>query len=187
MMKTSTTSVNSALSRARRLVAQRVQPPNRQWTPQELRRFAVSFADAIERGDADALVALLTKDVTWSMPPLAQWHQGIDAVMGLRGQGAAHPVPELLVHDHQRQWRARRRLLRRAARETTHEAWSITVLTMRGDRIAEIVSFLDPGLFPRFGLPAASPDRKAGCLVKRREALQRRGGHGAGAGGGDDD
>lgn len=35
---------------------------------------------ALERGDADALVALLTEDVTWSMPPLAHWYHGIDAV-----------------------------------------------------------------------------------------------------------
>ncbi len=30
--------------------------------------------------DADALVALLTEDVTWSMPPLPHWYHGIAAV-----------------------------------------------------------------------------------------------------------
>ena len=30
--------------------------------------------------DADALVALLSEDVTWSMPPLPHWYHGIAAV-----------------------------------------------------------------------------------------------------------
>jgi RNA polymerase sigma-70 factor (ECF subfamily) len=38
------------------------------------------FATALYRGDADAMVALLTGDVTWSMPPLPGWYHGIAAV-----------------------------------------------------------------------------------------------------------
>jgi RNA polymerase sigma-70 factor (ECF subfamily) len=36
-----------------------------------------------------------------------------------------------------------------------HDAWSITVLTLCGNRIAEITSFLGPGHFAPFGLPAS--------------------------------
>jgi RNA polymerase sigma-70 factor, ECF subfamily len=36
-----------------------------------------------------------------------------------------------------------------------HLAWSITVLTLRDSRIAEISSFLEPNYFTAFGLPAA--------------------------------
>jgi len=39
-----------------------------------------SDATALERGDAAALVALLTEDVTWLMPPLPHWYHGIEAV-----------------------------------------------------------------------------------------------------------
>ena len=35
--------------------------------------------------------------------------------------------------------------------------WSVTVLTLRGDRIAEITSFIGPGHFATFGLPPALP------------------------------
>ena len=34
-----------------------------------------------------------------------------------------------------------------------HDAWSITALTLRGNRIAEITSFLGPDHFTPFGLP----------------------------------
>ncbi len=39
------------------------------------------YSTALERGDAEALVALLTEDVTWSMPPLPHWYRGCAAVM----------------------------------------------------------------------------------------------------------
>lgn len=34
-----------------------------------------------------------------------------------------------------------------------HEAWSINVVTLRGDRIAEVTSFIGPEHFVAFGLP----------------------------------
>jgi hypothetical protein len=34
----------------------------------------------------------------------------------------------------------------------------LTVLTLDGDRIAQLAAFLDTGLFPRFGLPRTLPD-----------------------------
>jgi hypothetical protein len=38
-----------------------------------------------------------------------------------------------------------------------HLGWSITVLTLRGEHIAEITSFIGPGHFAPFGLPASLP------------------------------
>lgn len=38
-----------------------------------------------------------------------------------------------------------------------HLGWSINVLTLRGDRIAEITSFIGPEHIARFGLPASLP------------------------------
>jgi RNA polymerase sigma-70 factor, ECF subfamily len=85
MLKTSTTSVNSALARARKTVAANVPAHTQQQTLRKigdarLREIVATFSAAFERRDASALVALLTEDVTWSMPPLVHWYQGIEAV-----------------------------------------------------------------------------------------------------------
>jgi RNA polymerase sigma-70 factor, ECF subfamily len=162
MMKTSTASVNSALQRARKMVSEKVPPRTQQQTLRDLddtrlRQIVAGFAGALERGDADAFVALLTEDVTWSMPPRPHWYHGIDAVtdfavkVPLNGCGAWRHLPAsangqpamgcYLWND----------------KSGTHLAWSVDVLTLRGDRIAEITSFLGPENFELLGLPAALP------------------------------
>lgn len=158
MMDTSTASVNSALARARRQLAAKVPDVSQQQTLRmvgdtRVREVATSFATALERGDADALVALLTEDVTWSMPPLAQWYAGVDAVMDF-----AVAVPLTRCPS----WRHRLTTANGqpavafyvgAAPDAVHGAWSITVLTLRQDRVAGIVSFLGAEHVAGFGLP----------------------------------
>ncbi|MBM7076456.1 sigma-70 family RNA polymerase sigma factor [Micromonospora sp. MMS20-R1-14] len=159
MTGTSAGSVNSALARARRVVAERVPARSQQQALRtlgdaRLREVAAGYATALENGDADALVALLTEDVTWSMPPLPHWYAGRDAVldfaraMPLGSCGAWRHVPvaangQPAVANYLR-----------AGDTGPYLPWSITVLTVRDGRIAELVSFLDDTLFPTFGLPA---------------------------------
>jgi RNA polymerase sigma-70 factor (ECF subfamily) len=45
----------------------------------------------------------------------------------------------------------------RGAGDDAHRAFGIGVLGIEGGRIAEIVAFHDPALFPLFGLPATAP------------------------------
>ncbi|HLJ98615.1 MAG TPA: sigma factor-like helix-turn-helix DNA-binding protein, partial [Streptosporangiaceae bacterium] len=85
MMDTTAASVNSALARARKIIARKIPSPTQQQTLRQLgdarvREIVSAYAAALERGDVDALVALLTADVTWSMPSLPHWYRGIDAV-----------------------------------------------------------------------------------------------------------
>jgi RNA polymerase sigma-70 factor, ECF subfamily len=162
MMKTSTASVNSALQRARRIVAERVPPRSQQQTLRELdderlRAVVAGYSAALERGDADALVALLTDDVTWSMPPLPHWYRGLDAVtdfavaIPLTSCGSWRHLPtsangqpavgSYLWNDDAR----------------AHLSWSIDVLTMRDGRISEITSFIGVEHFAPLGLPARFP------------------------------
>ena len=41
----------------------------------------------------------------------------------------------------------------RAPGDDVHLAWSIDVLTLRGDRVAELTAFIGPEHFEAFGLP----------------------------------
>lgn len=162
MMNTSATSVNSALARARRILTEKAPSLDRQRAPRTIgdprvREIAAGFASALERGDAEALIALLTDDVTWSMPPLPHWYRGLAAVTDFAVRVPLTRCPS---------WR---HLLTGANGQPAvafyvgegpacpHTAWSITVLTLRDERIAEITSFLGAEHFTAFGLPAVLP------------------------------
>jgi RNA polymerase sigma-70 factor, ECF subfamily len=167
LMATSTTSVNSALARARRIVAEKMPARTDQQTAAKLgdaklRAVVDAFASAFERHDTAALVELLTEDVTWEMPPQPHWYAGRAAVAEF-----ASSVPLKLCPS----WRHRTisangqpavALYLGEHADAEHVAWSINVLTLRGEKVAGIVSFLDTadtgdtantGLFEAFGLP----------------------------------
>ncbi|WP_329108735.1 sigma-70 family RNA polymerase sigma factor [Micromonospora sp. NBC_01699] len=162
MMDTSTTSVNSALARARKIVAEKVRSPAQQQTLRKIgdarvREIVAGYSAALERGDTEALVALLTEDVTWSMPPLEHWYHGIEAVtdfavrVPLTGCGTWRHLPtsangqpavgSYLWNDD----------------AGAHLAWSIDVLTLRDEQITEVTSFVAAAHFESFGLPASLP------------------------------
>ena len=160
VMATSTASVNSALQRARAIVAGRIPAISQQQTLRKVgdarvREIVAEYAGALERGDADALLALLTEDVTWSMPPLTEWYAGLGPVMdfaervplGSCGSWRHLPVtangqPAVAFY------------LRRDG-DGPHLAWSVTVLTLRDDRISALTSFLGAEHFDLFELPKA--------------------------------
>ena len=157
---TTTAAVNSALQRARRRTRERLPAESQQTAlrslgDERLRKLVHSYADALERGDMDALLALLGEDATWSMPPLPTWYRGHDAIAGFL---AAGPFT--------RRWRhVPTRANGQAAvgcymwdpERGRFEGEVIDVLTLHDGRIAAITAFIDPALFPRFGLPAHLP------------------------------
>ena len=74
-LETSTASVNSALQRARKAVDERTPEQSQQATLRSLgddgvREVVQGYVDAWDRGDIDAVVAMLTDDACFSMPPL---------------------------------------------------------------------------------------------------------------------
>ncbi|MEV0648845.1 sigma-70 family RNA polymerase sigma factor [Phytomonospora sp. NPDC050363] len=157
-MKTTVASVNSALARARRVVADKIPARTQQQTLRtvedaRIREIVADFSAALERGDADTLVSLLTADVTWSMPPMPHWYQGIDAVLDFAVQvpltscGGWRHIP---VSANGQPAVAGYRLDPAVGR---HFPWSITVFTIRDGRVAELTSFLGAENFTAFGLP----------------------------------
>jgi RNA polymerase sigma-70 factor (ECF subfamily) len=155
-LATTPASVYSALQRAHKTVAERLPQQSQQATLRELGDTRLSelvgaYVAAWERGDVGAVAALLTDDVTFAMPPHPQWFAGRDAVSaflraaplaeGTRWRAvatAANGQPSLAFYG----WH-----------DGAFTAHGLNVLTLRGERIAEMLTFLDPSLFARFGLP----------------------------------
>jgi RNA polymerase sigma-70 factor (ECF subfamily) len=119
--------------------------------------FVACFWGAHPPRDPDGLVALLTEDVTWTMPPLPHWYRGLPAVtdwavrVPLGSCGAwrhlptsANGQPALACY-----------LWDDAA--GAHLAWAVNVLTLHGDRIAGVTSFLGSEQVAAFGLPVSLP------------------------------
>jgi RNA polymerase sigma-70 factor, ECF subfamily len=156
LLDTSVPSVNSALQRARHTAEELVPEPSQQATlrslgDDRLRDLVASYLDAWERSDIDGLVALLTEDVAWTMPPFRTWYRGLDAVIPLLEE---YPLSDrwrhLPTHANGQPavgcylWDSEQR---------HYVAAVIDVLTLRGDRIAEVTGFMTPRHFARFGLP----------------------------------
>jgi RNA polymerase sigma-70 factor (ECF subfamily) len=178
-LETSVQSVNSALQRARKTVDEKLPAQSQQATlrsigDDDLRRVVEGYMEAMQRGDVEAVVGLLAKDAVWSMPPLAAWFTGDSLPDFMRfgplsgdwrwRQVAAHANGQPAVGSYC--W---------SDSERTYLPFALDVLTLEGNRIKAITSFInrstksreaedyvrfpeqpiDPSLvvFDRFGLP----------------------------------
>jgi RNA polymerase sigma-70 factor, ECF subfamily len=146
-LETTEASVNSALQRARATVDERLPEQSQQATLRALgddglREVVESYMDAMRRGDVDAVVAMLAKDAAWSMPPLAAWFSGHDALREFLSLGP-------LSGD----WRWRHVPARANgqaavgsyawhAGEEAYLPFALDVLTLEGTQIKEITSFI---------------------------------------------
>ncbi len=165
-------SVNSALQRAHAAVDERLPERTQQETlralgDDALRDLVGRYTDAWERGDVDAIVAMLTEDAVITMPPMPTWFAGRPAVAAfLRDVAFARrwdPEAGVFVEGERdvRVVPARAggqvalATYRRPPGAGAHVAQALQVLTLRGDRVAEIHGFVTPERFARFGLPAS--------------------------------
>jgi RNA polymerase sigma-70 factor (ECF subfamily) len=167
-LSTTVAAVNSALQRARGAARAGLPDSSQQSAlralgDERLASIAARYADALETGDVDALLGMLTEDATWCMPPMPTWFQG---------------------HDALRSWLTRDPLTQRWLHATTsangqlavgcymyspatgaYEPAVIDVLTLSADgKISAVTAFVlldehcDPAaVFARFGLPATAP------------------------------
>jgi RNA polymerase sigma-70 factor (ECF subfamily) len=182
LLDTTVASVNSALQRARAAVDERLPERRQQATLRALgddglREVVEGYMDAMGRGDIDAVVAMLTEDAAWSMPPLASWYSGLEEIAVFLEVGPlsgtwrwrhlpahANGQPAVAVYS----W---------DAEQGDYRPFALDVLTLDGPRIQQITAFVtrsislpdraeytrwpekaqDPGrvrsVFMRFGLP----------------------------------
>ena len=156
-LETSVPSVNSALQRARKAVDERLPAQSQQATvralgDKRLEQLVSAYMDAWEAGDVEAVTALLAEDAALAMPPRATWFRGLDACRIFLAERALARRSRL-VRAHANGQVAFATYLWDPDREC-YEGHVIQVLTLRGDRIAEVTAFVEPALVAQFGLPA---------------------------------
>ncbi|GAA4482054.1 RNA polymerase subunit sigma-70 [Actinoallomurus oryzae] len=157
MLDSGENSVNSALKRARATLAARLPGPGRDdaplpHSPRE-RRIIDDFSRAFERGDVDAVLALLTDDVRLTMPPLPMEYEGLAAMRHFLSTVAMRQGRRYrLIPTHANGQPAFGGYVIDPGTPIAH-AHGLLVLTLSGDRIRGLTRFVDNGLLPSFGLP----------------------------------
>jgi RNA polymerase sigma-70 factor (TIGR02960 family) len=162
MIETSEAAVKGALRRARAGLENRLPTSDRDRAPlphsSAERELVGQFAEALEGGDVDDVISLLTGDAWLTMPPQPFEYQGHAAIaeflrdrISLRGRnfrlmptrangqpafGCFLPSPG----------------------EAIAPAFGLMVLTLEGDQISAITWFGDSSVFPQFALPRTLPE-----------------------------
>jgi RNA polymerase sigma-70 factor (TIGR02960 family) len=157
MLDSTAPSVNSLLRRARAAFESRLPAAGRERAPlpnSKLERDVVaSFADAIEAGDIDTMVTLLTDDAWLTMPPEPWEYQGPTAIGAfLRDREVRRGAPLRLVPTRANSQPAFGCYLPIPNTDIARPR-GLFVLTLDGDRISAITWFADTSVFPQFGLP----------------------------------
>jgi RNA polymerase sigma-70 factor (ECF subfamily) len=177
LLDTTVPAVQSALQRGRAAAQDRIPGRSQQATlrtlgDKRLREVAGRYCDAVERADVDAVVRLLTEDATWAMPPVLTWYRGRPAIAAFLRDWAFNESWRHITTQANGQL-----AFGCYTFDPPRGRWvasTLDVLTLDGDRIAEVTCFVTAELlsrwgseddrfvgataFPRFGLPAMLPD-----------------------------
>jgi len=148
--------VNSALQRARASLGEQRPERSQQAALRELgdarqRDLVQRYSRAMTEGNVEGVLALLTEDATWSMPPSPDWYTGHATIAGFLVAGpfkmrrkhqatTANGQPAVGVY----RWDDAR---------GTYRPFALDVLELRGERIAAVTAFIESIDFANFGLP----------------------------------
>jgi RNA polymerase sigma-70 factor (TIGR02960 family) len=154
-------SVKGALQRARATLEARIPAGGRERAPlpgsPRERALVGRFADAVERGDTDGIVALLAEDAWLTMPPEPYEYQGHAAIAAfLRDRAALRGAHLRLVPTRANAQPAFGCYLP-DPQAAIVRSYGLLVLTLEGDWISAITWFGGRGVFPHFGLPRTLP------------------------------
>jgi RNA polymerase sigma-70 factor (ECF subfamily) len=161
MLDTAEASVKGALQRARATLRARLPTADRERAPRpnsaSERQLVGRFADAVQSGDVDEIVSLLTDDALLTMPPQPLEYQGHDAIAAfLRHRAELRGAPLRVVPT-----RANTQPAFGCYLPDAHAAiarpYGLIVLTLEADAIAAITWFAGTGVFRQFELPRTLP------------------------------
>lgn len=150
LLDVSVAAVNSALQRARSHLPvdtdSLVQPAE-----QRQRELLDRYVAAFQNADVDELVAVLTEDALYEMPPFITWFQGSTSIGGFLGprmrafgkilvvRTSANGQPAVALYP--------------AAADGQHRLHTLHVLTLASHGVDRIVAFMDVDALGRFNLP----------------------------------
>jgi RNA polymerase sigma-70 factor (ECF subfamily) len=157
MLETSEAAVKGALQRARTTLTTRLPARDRDRTPLPRSpregELVGRFADAVESGNVEGVVSLLTDGAWLTMPPQPFEYQGHAAIASfLDNRAALRGLPLRLVPTRANGQPAFGCYFPDAERAIARP-YGLMVLTLEGDRISAITWFGDSRVFSHFGLP----------------------------------
>jgi RNA polymerase sigma-70 factor (TIGR02960 family) len=160
MLETSEGAVKGALQRARAtLETLPGGQPDRSPLPHSPRERELvgRFADAVESGDIDSVVSLLTHDARITMPPQPLEYQGHAAVAGFLDERASLRGRPLRLVPTRANGQPAFGCYLPSEQAAIARPYGLMVLTLEDDRVSAITWFADTGVLPHFGLPRALP------------------------------
>ena len=157
MLESTTASVNSLLRRARTAFQSRLPATGRERAPlpdsKRERDIVGRFADALESGDINGIVALLTQDAWLTMPPEPWEYQGPTAIAAVIRNRELHLGARLRLVPTRANSQPAFGCYLPSPETDIARPRGLMVLTLVGDRISAITWFGDSSVFPSFGLP----------------------------------
>ena len=162
MLDTSEASVKGALQRARATLDQHLPAADRERAPlpesAQERELLGRFAAAVERGDIDGLVSMLTDDAWVTMPPEPYEYQGREAIARFLQDRQARRGANLRLVPTRANGQPAFGCYLPDAHAAIARAYGLFVLTLEGDRISAITWFSERSLLAHFGLPRTLPE-----------------------------
>jgi RNA polymerase sigma-70 factor (ECF subfamily) len=158
LLDTSVAAVNSSLQRARAHLA-RLDPEVEQAAPPlsdaRKRALLAEYVDAFEHYDVPRVVALLSADAVWEMPPFTGWYSGPEQIGDLITVNCpAERAGDQILVEVAANGGPAFALYMRDPSDGVHRAFHVQVPT---DGVRHVAAFFDTDLFARFGLPEELP------------------------------
>ncbi len=170
-LDTTVASVNSALQRARKTIADKTPDQSQQTTLRALgddgvREIVEGYVDAWHSGDVEAVVAMLAQDATFSMPPLQTWFGGREEIAIFL---AGYPMSGLWRWKHIETTANGQPALAFYAWDDEQAAFmpfALNVLTIRDGLVGDVTAFISRS--------AEDPDREVLARLPEQEYDERR-------------